>query len=786
MLKISATASDLSTILDQAPDIEWLSLDCFDTLVWRATHAPLDVFADLPFEGGGIEPRRWAERQARMETIAIEQRAEISLQDIYRRLMPLATEAEREAAIANELRLEARHAYGFAPVRDLMVEARRRGLKIAIVSDMYLREAELRAHIETACGPEIMTLIDRVFVSSEYGTGKAGDLFLHIMTELGLSPAKILHIGDNPRSDQERPSEFGINTVLFEQFSPVVTQRLRMEAAAARLAGRGMRVDRPIYQLHRPQLALRTETDPAYAMGHDVLGPITHGFATWLKSEADAMEARTGKPVKLLFLMRDGYLPMRAFEELYPELAERALPLELSRFTALGCSFTDVEAIARYVSPILRAENLPTCCRQMAMTPDEQRVLCRMEPRDFLAAVTGPYAARIIERSRAFADRLVTYLGQLGVARGDAVMLVDIGYAGTVQNVIEPVLRDRLELDVAGRYMALRHLIANQCDKRGYMDARNYDTDLLTACWENIAVIEGLFNVSQGSVMDYTPEGVPVREASGRKQIQNIQRDIVQRGCLDFVAAEREQRGMLRRPEADDEDSRRDGAVATLLRFLFLPLPSEIEVLSNFDYERNLGTGDMKRFLDLDQATEALRRYGIFYTRNRTRLYLPGELQPHGTHLNLSLLVSRRFNLGLRKSDFDVGGIELPVMLMGDSGHTLTKVDAYPTNDGYYLAHVPVGEGKFIAGLQFGQVWEWVQIDELRFQHVEDLVGASFAAEPYPDGMTQMGPGLFRCDPNGFLMALPPANHLGSLVLSVVFRPITARSGAVAAQVQAA
>ncbi len=785
MLKISATASELSTILDQAPGIEWLSLDCFDTLVWRATHAPMDVFADLPFEGGGIEPRIWAESQARVEVSAIEQRGEIALEDIYRRLMPLASEAERTDAIANELRLEGSHAYGFTPVRDLMVEARRRGLKIAIVSDMYLREAELRAHIETACGPEIMALIDRVFVSSEYGTGKSGDLFLHIMAELGVSPARILHIGDNPQADQERPSEFGINTVLFEQFSDEANQRLRMEAVAAQLINRG----RPIHQLHRPQIALRTETDPAYAIGHDVLGPITHGFAMWLKSEAEAMEARTGKPVKLLFLMRDGYLPMRAFAELYPDLADRALPLELSRFTALGCSFTDVEAIVRYVAPVLKEGYQPHCCKQLGMTPDEQRALCRMDPAGFLEAVTGPYAERIVERSSAFADRLVAYLGRLGVTHGDAVMLVDIGYAGTVQNVVEPVLRARLGLDVVGRYLALRHLVANQCDKRGYMDARHYDNDLLTTCWENIAVVEGLFNVTQGSVIDYTPEGTPVREVSARKQVQNIQRDIVQRGCIDFVAAEREQRGVIRRPEADNEDSRRDGAVAALVRFLFLPLQSEVEVLDNFDYERNLGTGDMKRFVDLDKATEALRRYGIFYTRNRSRLYLPGELQRHGTHLNLSLLVSRRFSLGLRKSDFDVGGIQLPVMLIGDADHAITTVDAFPTHDGYYLAHVPVGEGKYIAGLQFGQAWEWVQIDDLRFQRVEDLVGASYAAEPHPDGMTQMGPGLFRCDPNGFLMALPPASHLGSLVLSVVFRPIAAQREAAAAlpnQTQAA
>ena len=788
MLKISATASELPTLLDQVPGVEWLSLDCFDTLVWRATHAPMDVFADLRFEGGAIEPRKWAERQARLEAHSVEQRGEIVIADIYRKLLPLATDAERTQAAAHELELEARQAYGFAPVRDLMLEAKRRGLKIAIVSDMYMSEAQLRSHIGNACGPETLALIDRVFVSSEYGTGKAKDLFINILADLGVSPAKILHVGDNLTADQERPSEFGINTVHFEQFPDDVAQRLRLEATAATLVGRGgTRVERPIYQLHRAQLALRTETDPAYCIGHDVMGPVMHGFASWLKTEAEDMEARTGKPVKLLFLMRDGYLPMRAFNALHPELADRVLPTEISRFTAFGTSFTDVEAIANYVMPGLSPENLPRYCKQMAMTPDEKRVLCRMDPQSFLQAVTGPYAERIIARSRAFADRMAGYLTGLGIQHGDAVMLCDIGYQGTVQNVVEPVLRDLLGLEVAGRYMALRQIVPIGNDKRGYLDTRNYDMDLLTTCWEPIGLIEELLNLPQGSVVDYTADGQPIREASGRKHAQSVRRETVQRGCVDYVEGARDGLGLLRRPDTDDADARRDTAVAALVRFLFLPQKAEVEVIDSFDYELNQGTGNTLRLVDLDMATKDLRRRGLFYSRDRSRLFLPGELQQHGTHLNLSLLVSRRFRLDLRKSDFDVGGIQLPVMLINDKGHSLTTVDAFPTVDGYYVAQVPVGDGEYIAGLQFGQRWDWVQIEDLTFHRVEDLAfnklngPTGFTAEPYPDGMTQMGPGLFRCDPAGFILAMPPANHLGSLALSVVFRPISERSNAAVA-----
>ena len=61
------TPARLATALDNAPPgIEILSLDCFDTVIWRNTHAPRDVFADLPEAGSSINQRMWAEQLARL------------------------------------------------------------------------------------------------------------------------------------------------------------------------------------------------------------------------------------------------------------------------------------------------------------------------------------------------------------------------------------------------------------------------------------------------------------------------------------------------------------------------------------------------------------------------------------------------------------------------------------------------------------------------------------------------------------------------------------------------
>ena len=61
-MQVTVTAAEIATLLDHAPaSANILSLDCFDTLVWRNAHIPRDVFCDLPLQGGGIEARAWAE-----------------------------------------------------------------------------------------------------------------------------------------------------------------------------------------------------------------------------------------------------------------------------------------------------------------------------------------------------------------------------------------------------------------------------------------------------------------------------------------------------------------------------------------------------------------------------------------------------------------------------------------------------------------------------------------------------------------------------------------------------
>ncbi|MET0241000.1 MAG: HAD family hydrolase [Sphingobium sp.] len=788
-MKSATRAWDLANILDSAPaGVKILSLDCFDTLLWRNMNLPADLFADLGLPGGGMEARIWGETRARRTVPYRDGRSEVTIDEIYANMLPAATPQERGAAVERELAAEAAHCYGFAPTRDLMAEAKRRGLKVIIVSDTYLSEPRLRALITAAAGEEVAGMIDRIFCSCEYGVGKGGGLFTHVLAELGASPGTILHVGDNQMADQTAPDKLGIHSVHLRQFDAESDQRLRQEASIASLIDPTTRVTVPAWQPHRPQVALRRDDSGAAVLGHDVLGPLMTGFADWLREEVAAQDAATGKPTKLLFLLRDGFLPAHAFAARHPDLAARTLQVEISRFTAAAASFTDAAAIERCVLPEIHVGSLPVFARQLLLDRDEATKLGRLTKPQFAKAITDPARVRhIVRRSGEFRERLFAYLAAHGVERGDSVMLVDLGYNGSVQNFLGPVLESELGLTVTGRYLLLRETIRSGHDKSGFIDHRNHDLKLLHALSESIALIEQVCTVAQGSVVDYRKDGTPVRKAVGVKGAQSAMRDAIQSACLDYVA--HADTGVVKPAASDNAEARRRMCVAILARLLFLPMASEVALFADFAHDVNLGTDDMLQMLDRDAAAKGLRRRGLFYIKNAARMYLPGELRDHGLPINLSIFASRRFGLDFRKQDFDVGAIPLPVMLMDASGeHVVVDVDAVPTVDGYYQALIPVGECRYTAGIQLGRIAEWVQVEEASFHEVEQFLDAKGEEEGRPatmilEAMAEAAPGLHRCEGEAsFVLVPPPAVTAkgAAMLLSFVFRPVVTRAKAAA------
>ena len=782
----------LAAALDRAPEgIELLSLDCFDTLIWRNVHAPAHVFADLGENAPTPQQRIWAEGHARSRMALRKGWNEATIEQIYEALLPGHADEIRARGVAAELEAEARHCYAFAPTVALMRAAKAAGLKVAIVSDTYLTRAQLRALIAGAAGEDVAALIDHIFCSSEYGAAKSEGLFKHVLRQTGVAPARILHIGDNRNADLTPAQALGINALHLLQFSEAEQQRLRLEAAVGAIVNTDGPAQIACWQPHRAPLALATPTieEPAEALGYATLGPVLHAFARWIEADAAAL-AKPGARTHLLFLMRDGYLPQRVFDALETGLPTKAV--EISRFTATAASFVDETAVTEHLETELQCSDLEAIAKQLLFTADERATILKKLPAKsraaaFAAAVRAPANLRkIVARSRAFAERLANYVArEVAPAPGDTLMLVDLGYNGTVQDKVEPLLRHALGVEVAGRYLLLREQKMGRFDKKGLIDGRNYGSTTLEALCANVAVIEQLCTAAQGSVVDYDGEGRAVRAGNSIKARQSSVRESVQQGCVRF-AIERDA-AFIRPPHSDNADTQRQAAAAVLTRLMFLPLPHEIDVLASFEHDVNLGSAGTVKLFDTGVAARGLKRRGLFYMKGAERMYLPAELRGQGLPASLTLLTQHRFGLDLKYADFCDRAIDLPIIVADGNDILVNEVKAHPTHDGWFMAAIPIGACRFAIGVQFGRLYDWVQVESAQFVPVSTFLSEKAVRGPEPidalpslEGMEQVAPHLMRCEDQAAFMMVPPPPLAKPepMMLTVVFRPIAERQPA--------
>lgn len=324
------------------PDIEVISFDIFDTLVYRPFWSPTDLFKLLGIYVNDIlgtkdiisfsTLRIEAENRARI--IHKEEHPngeEICLDDIYHELQHYLNidESVLRKIKNREIELEYKYCLPRAYAKELFELAKSLDKKIVIVSDMYLPRNVIEK-ILSNCG---YTGYAKLYLSSEEDVTKAtGNLFLHVQKELGVSGSGILHIGDNLNSDVKMAKKAGWQSYHF----PKAVDRF-MNCIPGLYGGDSYRIlfEGPFalrdgYQFNRywgwrtllavvanrifsnPYLEFKEDTDfnaDPSILGYYALGMHMFAVTKWL---ADSVEEE--KYQNLNFMARDGYLPMECFK----------------------------------------------------------------------------------------------------------------------------------------------------------------------------------------------------------------------------------------------------------------------------------------------------------------------------------------------------------------------------------------------------------------------------------------------------------------------------------------
>lgn len=320
-------------------NIKYVSFDIFDTLIKRPFFIPTDLFSilsryfrELTNTKTGMDFAKIRIACEQLTRVRVKEKnpeiQEVTLDEIYQTINKEyhididILEKVKEMEISLELRFCDRRNTGY----ELYGLALAMGKKVICTSDMYLPK-EIINQILNKNG---YINVEKVYISSEVKLTKAtGDLFQYVLNDLKISEKEIIHIGDNWHSDVETPKRQKINSMHLPRAVDVATDTnvvnnllgmftkcmpfWRDNNAAMQFIGiRTMIAVFANKYFDNPFKTFNNNTDfnaDPYLIGYFALGMYTFGITKWLLDDTQGKGYN-----KLVFMARDGYLPMNTYK----------------------------------------------------------------------------------------------------------------------------------------------------------------------------------------------------------------------------------------------------------------------------------------------------------------------------------------------------------------------------------------------------------------------------------------------------------------------------------------
>lgn len=535
-------------------DHELISFDVFDTLLVRPFSKPAHLFAlmqdDVDQLLGKSSPTCFMTERVFAEVdIArkISRLEDVTLDEIYEALSEHlgisdeTAEAIKRLEIETEIRLIKPREF----VKKIVEFAALCEKKIILASDMYLPGEEIRrllkgagyaAHYELYLSCELMK------------TKSTGTLFDYILQKEGVTPNKVLHIGDNRHADIAMARSKGIRALYtpkpmdrflqypvfrrnFAKSINVSTTRDYWHNFMPNSVVAGLfanRLGENPYDIHRtfdgqPDYQ-SVSCGSARRLGY-FFGPMFLGFTNWVISKLKFASVE-----HVLFLSRDGHLPFLIYQKIRE--TDRSLPpasyIYCSRRLLGLASIRDKDDIFE----VLRSSSFKEAMvcqlleKRFGVSRNEvstsqfvaagfsgpydkvrQDYMARIDQR--LVSLVESIASLILERAEVARKSLEAHLLQEGINRNAKLGVVDVGCSTVMQHYLEKSLC--LPKRTFGCYFITNHRAFNL--RRLGIDSVGYVADLedqncdSTPYFNNIEFFETIFSAPHGSVLDLYHDG---------------------------------------------------------------------------------------------------------------------------------------------------------------------------------------------------------------------------------------------------------------------------------------
>lgn len=445
-----------------------LSVDFFDTLVFRLCNHPTDIFTALGEslrETGllryAISPQEFreiriaAERKARQVSFWENGTTEICLAQIYQEMSDhIVTNVD--AAMEMELNTEIEFCVRNPFVESLVQFANARGHAVYILSDMYLGNSQLRS-IARHNGMDDSMFADVLVSSEQKKTKISGELFRQLLQQTGASPHHHLHVGDNAASDIAGARIAGINAFHYAYGDD--TSRRIFSAETHLNPALSSNVPLATNAIRSQMRRVHTTNRNGYhAAGHLVLGPVLANYADWCIRQLQRMGIR-----KLFTFMREGRLLAKMLQNsaqaqgVEVQISELFVSRHSTHLASVGTPTRRVVSeriYSRTVGEVLDSFGLSATEIGFPKHLTEKSIDNPELLHTIIRFLTSGKLRDAVQKKSEIARR--QFLGyMLPMLNADRVAFADLGWGCTIQRNIERVFElEKVPLDCHGFYLA--------------------------------------------------------------------------------------------------------------------------------------------------------------------------------------------------------------------------------------------------------------------------------------------------------------------------------------------
>lgn len=616
---------DFYSLESSLPDrVTHVSFDVFDTVLRRQVHPPEAtkepalswLYSYLnKFDSHITFPelkllRDQAESTARQQALEKGWDSECTLQDIFVELIKHVKTTLNKTFIPDiidtlidiEIFTELNQLSAMPNALESLKSLRKCGIKISFISDMYLH----KEHIHQFLIKEgLFVEGDNLYVSSEEKLTKgSGRLFEKLIQEGLITPQTHCHIGDHPISDVKQAKACGLHAIQF--YSEDEERRKSSTEKYRKLA-----LYTGDYQaLYSSSLPDNNSHSPLYQLAYKKLAPIFALFAQHVYQQACKQDYD-----RIFFLARDGYLPHKIFSQLVAQLPlsiRKQLPpsqyLYLSRASTRYVAFSgDKGEILSLAQRVNRQDGVWALIKTLGLNVEDYQAIVRQilgnnyQPHEDMEQTSQEirtlldnteFQAKVSHDLKTNTQRLLDYLKQEGWLGSQRILVVDIGWNGSIFSSLEKAFDQRddwptIDVQLFG-HLPNPDIHSTNILPGFAMDMRHPHPieSLINECRE-------LFEVStsslEGSVLGYEQNGAHIAPLTSQRLVnQGEKRSIeqLQQGILEGNQhiAQMIQNSIL------DPNVMRANAIIQATSLLTGLHSEEVKALSSLQFDLSWGT----------------------------------------------------------------------------------------------------------------------------------------------------------------------------------------------------